>query len=29
MNRDAMAGVAQLSDFDEQLYKVRTRSEEP
>ncbi len=22
MNRDAMAGVAQLSDFDEQLYKV-------
>ena len=23
MNKDAMAGVAQLSDFDEQLYKVR------
>jgi seryl-tRNA synthetase len=26
MNKESMAGVAQLADFDEQLYKVRFRA---
>lgn len=29
MNKDVMAGVAQLDDFDDQLYKVVAESEDP